>query len=219
MRISCLIALLVTCAALGFGQLDSDTITIQASRYANLAPDEVLFSVSVSGPNISLDQAVAALSNSGITAANFVGVTGGTNSQSPLHWLFTLVAPIAKIKATVASLTTLQRSIVQNNSGLTLAFLVQGTQSSPASIQLQTCAAKDLVADALAQAQNVAAAAGLYIGPIIAISDGSSVTAVPTYAERLGAFSIGNWINPTSWFNPTPSGCYIEVKFKLLRYQ
>ena len=186
----------------------------------SLTPDQVVFSVSVSAaPSTGLDQVVAALSNSGITAANFVGVTGGADNQSPLQWLFTLAAPLNKIKATVASLTALKQSIAQNNSGLTLSFQVQGTQVSPESIQSQACAAKDLVADAQAQAQNMVAVAGLAVGPIVAISDGSSVTAVPTYAERLGAFSIGNWINPTSWLNPTPSGCYLEIKFKLLRYQ
>jgi hypothetical protein len=212
MRTSCLIALILTSASLLFGQLDSDTVTIQASRSGNLAPNEVVFSVSVSGPNISLDQAVAALSSSGITAANFAGVTGGTNLQSPLQWMFSLAAPLAKIKATVASLTALQQSIAQNNSGMTLSFQVQGSQVSSDSIQSQACAAKGLVADAQTQAQNVAAAAGLAIGPIIAISDGSSSAAAPTFA-RVGDFSVGNWINPT------PPGCYLEVKFKLLRYQ
>ena len=33
MRTSCLIALFLTCGALAFGQLDSNTVTIQASRY------------------------------------------------------------------------------------------------------------------------------------------------------------------------------------------
>ncbi len=215
MRISRLIALLLTCAALAFSQLDSDTMTIQASRSVNLAPDQVVFSVSVSGPNISLDQALAALSNSGITAANFVGVTGGTNRQSPLQWMFSLAAPLAKIKATVASLAALQQSIAQNNSGITLSFQVQGSQVSSDLIQSLACAAKDLVADAQTQAQNVAAAAGLYVGPIVAISDGSSVTATPSY--DVGFLTVGDFV--TGLRRVTPSGCYLEVKFKLLRYQ
>ncbi|HWY47575.1 MAG TPA: hypothetical protein VNX70_09340 [Bryobacteraceae bacterium] len=165
-----------------------------------------------------MDQAVAALSNSGITAANFVGVTAGSASQSPLQWLFTLVAPIAKIKATLASLTTLQQSIGQNNSGMTLSFQVQGSQVSSDLIQSQACAAKDLVAVAQTDAQSIAAAAGLAIGPIVAISDGSS--AMPTFTARAGDFFVGNSIYTTGlWFDPTPPGCYIEVKFKLLRYQ
>lgn len=218
MRTSCLIALVLTSASLVFGQLDSDTVTIQASRYANLRPDQVVFSVSVTASsNTSLDQIVAALANSGITtASNFVGVTGGTDNQSPLQWLFSLAAPLAKIKATVASLTALQQSIAQNNSGITLSFQVQGSQVSSDLFQSQVCAAKDLVADAQTQAQNVAVAAGLAIGPIVAISDGSSAAGTFTFTapvSRLGDFS------GLSWFNPTPPGCYLEIKFKLLRYQ
>lgn len=214
MRRFFLTTLFLTSASLVFGQLDSDTATIQASRSVNLTPDQVVFSVSASaGPSTGLDQVVAALSNSGITAANFVRVTGGADNQSPLQWLFTLAAPLAKIKATVASLTALQQSIAQNNSGLTLSFQVQGTQVSPESIQSQACAAKDLVADAQAQAQNMAAAAGLFIGPIVEISDGTSV---------VGTVSTGVPVSIVADFVPSsvlPSGCYIEVKFKLLRYQ
>jgi hypothetical protein len=214
MRTSCLIALILTSASLVFGQLDSNTVTIQASRYANLTPDQVVFSVSVSAsPNTSLDQVVAALANSGISAANFVGVTGGTDAQSPLQWLFTLAAPLTKIKATVASLTALQQSIANNNSGLTLMFQVQGPRFSSGLLQSQVCPMTDLVADALAQAQNVAAAAGLFIGPIVAISDGTSV---------VGTVSTGVPVSIVAEFDPSsvlPSGCFLEVKFKLLRYQ
>ncbi|HXA68069.1 MAG TPA: SIMPL domain-containing protein [Bryobacteraceae bacterium] len=220
MRISCLVALLVTCAALGFGQLDSETVTIQASRSVSLTPDQVVLTVSVSaGPTTSLDQIVAALANSGITAANFVRVTSGRDTLSPLQWSFRLAVPLGKIKATIASLTALQQSIAQSNSGIALSFQVQGSQVSSDLVQSQACAAKDLVADAQTQAQSVAAAAGLAIGPIVAISDGSSSAATPTFV-RAGDFFVGNSIYTTGlWFDPTPPGCYIEVKFKLLRYQ
>jgi uncharacterized protein YggE len=215
-----LITLALANASLVFAQLDTNTITIQASRSVNLTPDQIIFSVSISADsNTSLDQIVAALSNSGIAAANFAGVTGGTDNQSLLQWLFTLAAPLAKMKATIASLTALQQSIARSNSGMTLAFQVQGSRVSPESIQSQACSIADLVADAQTQAQSVAAAAGLAIGPIVAISDGSSSAAAPTFV-RAGDFLIGNWINPTGlWYNPRAPGCSLEVKFKLLRYQ
>ena len=220
MRRFFLTTLFLTSASLVFGQLDSDTVTIQASRSANLTPDQVVFSVSATAaPNTGFDQVVAALSNLGITAANFVAVTSGGDSLSPLQWSFTLAEPLGKIKATVASLTALQQSIAQSNSGIALSFQVQGSQVSSDLVQSQACAAKDLVADAQTQAQSVAAAAGLAIGPIVAISDGSSSAAAPTFV-RAGDFFVGNSIYTTGlWFDPTPPGCYIEVKFKLLRYQ
>jgi uncharacterized protein YggE len=211
MRYSFLTALFLTSASLLFGQLESDTIVVQASRSVNLTPDQVVLSVSVgASPNTSLDQIVAALSNIGITTANFSSMYGGMDNQ----WSFTLPVPFTKLNATIASLIALEQSIGKNNSGMSLMFQLQGSQVSPEAIQSQVCAAKDLVTDAQAQAQKVAAAAGLYIGPIIAISDGSLVAAAPSYAGflRVGDFSA-------AYSSVAPSGCYLEVKFKLLRYQ
>jgi hypothetical protein len=207
-----------------FGQLDSDTVTIQASRSVKLTPDQVIFYVSISaGASTRLDQVVAALSSLGITAANLSSVAGGTDNQSPLYWDFTLAAPLTKMKATIASLTALQQSAAQNNSGMTLMFQVQGSQVSSDLIQSQACSIKDLVADAQAQAQNVAAAAGLAIGPIVAISNLSSGGTASSY---LDSFLFNGYVGVT--FPTFPSGfttivstpliCSLEVKFKLLQY-
>src|ERR1039457_2549508 len=66
---------LVMSASLAFGQIDSNAVTVTASRNANLQPDQVLFGVGVtSGLNVSLDDVVAALAGSGITVANFSSV-------------------------------------------------------------------------------------------------------------------------------------------------
>jgi hypothetical protein len=142
---------------------------------------------------------------------------GANDNRGSLQWSFTLAAPLTKMNSTIVSLIALQQSIVQNNSGMLLTFQVQGAYVSPEAFQAQSCAAKDLVADAQAQAQKVAAVAGVYAGPIIAISDGTSSAptstgyAVP--ASRLGSFLFG------SWYSPSPPNCFMEVKFKLLRYQ
>ena len=70
------ILLFILSATLLYGQLDSNTITVNASRITSLQPDEIVFVVSVSGDiNSSLDGVVAALAGSGITAADFSGVT------------------------------------------------------------------------------------------------------------------------------------------------
>jgi len=218
MRYFCLTIIYLIGASLLFGQLDSDTVTIQASRSISVTPDQTAFYVSISAsPATSLDQIVAMLAPIGINASNFTSVFA--NNQS-LQWSFRLAVPFTKTTSTIASLIALEHSIGQNNSGMSLMFQIQGTQVSAQAIQSQTCAAKDLVADAQAQAQNLAAAAGLYIGPIVAISDGSSITAAQIYdpstsvpVSRL-AFAF-----PLFGYSTTPSGCYLEVKFKLLRYQ
>jgi uncharacterized protein YggE len=202
-----------------FGQLDSDTVTIQASRSVNPTPDQFIFYVSVNAsPSTTLDQIVAALSGSGIAAANLSGMYSGMNNQPFLQWSFELAVPFTKTMSTIASLIALEQSIGQNNSGMSLMF--QGTHVSSQAIQSQICAAKDLVAEAQAQAQNLAAAAGLYIGPILAISDGSSVPAARGYFGFTSVYAVqASWVvNPFLGYSPTPSGCYLEVKFKLLRY-
>jgi hypothetical protein len=222
MRNFWLTALLLTSASLAFGQLETDTITIQASRFVSPTPDQVSFYISVvAGPASSLDQIVAALSGLGITASNLSNMYGAMDNQSSLQWSFTLAVPLTKINATIALLITLQQSMVKNNSGMSLTFQLQGAYVSSEAYQSQSCSAKDLVADAQAQAQKVAAAAGFAVGSIIAISDGSSsATAVYTFAARSGDFAFANWINPTGfWFNTAAPSCTIEVKFKLLRYQ
>jgi uncharacterized protein YggE len=151
-----------------FGQ-----ITISATRSINLQPDEVSFSLSVSsGETTSLDQIVAALSSLGITSASLTGV-GSSTTPPTVQWNFTLAVPLPKLAPTIGSLLNLQQSIAQNNSGLTLTFYAGGTQVSPMSQQLQqsqSCSNSDLISDATAQAQKLAAAAGLVLGPILRLS-------------------------------------------------
>src|SRR5260370_31326366 len=65
--------------SLAFAQLDSNSITVSASRSGTLQPDQALFVVSVqSDLNTSLNDVLAALQGSGITSANFSGVSGNS---------------------------------------------------------------------------------------------------------------------------------------------
>jgi len=196
-----------------FGQLEPNTLTISATRQNNLQPDQVVFSVSVgSNPTASLDQVVGALSGLSITSANLAGIS---NFSPPvLQWSFTLAVPLSNLAATIGSLTTLRQTIVQNHSGLTLTFTVNGTQVSTQLQQSQSCSTSDLIADATAQAQKLAAAAGLVLGPILKLSNQSLPqtlvgTVVPESVARLGAFS--NFLVAP----PTPVTCSLVVQFQL----
>src|SRR3984893_3664112 len=174
-----------------FAQLDSNSVIVTATRSMTQQPDQVLFGVTVqSGLNTSLGDVVAALQGSGITAANFSGISAApftgnlipTPQQPPtvtqmLQWTFALQAPLAKIKDTIATLTALQKNIAQQNNGLTLSFNVQATQVSAQLQQSQVCPTSDLLADATAQAQKLAGAAGLSLGAVLAIA---SITSVPS---------------------------------------
>jgi hypothetical protein len=183
----------VLSVSLAYGQLESNSITVTASRSAVVQPDQAVFGVSVSS-NIgtSLDDVLAALAGSGITIANFSGVSsipsiinvmnpyGGTSGQlyglPTLVWNFTLPVSFSNMKATVAMSTALGTTITQNNSGLTLSFSVQGTQVSAQLQQMQTCPVSGLLSDARTAAQALANAANLFLGSILAMSSMTSST-------------------------------------------
>jgi uncharacterized protein YggE len=212
---------LLFCSA-AFAQLDSNSITVNASTNATLQPDQVVFAVSVqSGINTGLDDIVAALQGSGITAANFSGLntqgqtiaTLGAVPPMPvpsLSWSFTLPAPIANIKATVASLTTVEQNIAKLNNGLMLSFSVIGTQVSQQLAQSQTCSLSGLITSATMQAQSLAAAGGFTLGAILALS--SSTSSVVSNSQVVANGGLLATIS-----NSAPSPCAITVKFNVTR--
>jgi hypothetical protein len=203
---------LVSFAPLLLGQLDTNSVTVTASTSATLQPDQVVFSIEVdSGLNTTLDDVVASLQGSGITVANFTGINNGLLpttlvAQPTIAWLFSLSAPLAKIKDMVSQLTSLQQSIAKQNDGLKMSFSVQGTQVSQQLQQSQPCVLSNLLANARAQAQNLAAAAGFTLDVIQAMSSAIS-TSVSSQGQGLSSFLLGAAAAP----------CAVTVKFGLVR--
>ncbi|MGI8746076.1 MAG: hypothetical protein ACR2NN_26540 [Bryobacteraceae bacterium] len=230
-----------------FGQLDSNSIIVTASRTTNLQPGQLVFSVGVhSDLNASLDEIVGTLQGLGITAASLTGVYGASFSpvltigpvdttaitaQPGLDWIFSLPVPFDQMKRTDAALTALQQTIVQKNNGLSLSFSVEGTRPSPGLQQPDQCPTADLVSDAQRQAGKLADAAGVTAGPIAALSDGSAPSGAGYFAfARSGPYGYSSFllgsqtISSTSGLSqivyPAPTlYCSITVKFQLLRYQ
>ena len=179
-----------------FGQIDSNSITVTASRSSSpRPPDLALFSVHVTaGLDSSLDDIIAALAGTGISAANLQSLStsfysynsgsGPAQQSEMLDWWFTFTAPFTKNKDTITTLSNLQQAIARKNNGWTMSFLIQGAQSSG---QPQSCSFQDLLADARAQAQKLADGVG----------------------------SAGNILAMSS---PTGTACNLTVKFALLRY-
>jgi hypothetical protein len=206
---------------IAFAQLDSNSVTVTATRAQTAALDQALFGVFVdASPNSTLDDVLAALQGSGITMANFAGVGPAQQIQLPatgsadLEWSFALPVPLAKTKDTVASLSALRDAIAAKKNGMTLSFSVQGSQASPQAVQAQTCPLPDLIADARTQAQKLADAGGLSLGPILAMSSGLTAnTYTPTAVYA--AISLARIIQTTP---AVPSLCSLTVKFGLTRY-
>lgn len=184
-----------------FGQLESNTLTISATRQINLQPDQVVFYLSVgSGVSASLDQILTALSALNITSTNLTGVYNST--PQILQWTFTLAVPFGNLAATIGSLTALQGAITQNNSGLALLFSVTGTRVSAQLQQSQSCSTSDLLADAKVQAQKVAIAAGLVVGPVLTLSEAP--------ATQPSAVDFAGFLAATP-----PQTCSLVVQFQL----
>lgn len=208
---------LLACSLALFGQVESNSITVSASQNASLQPDQAVFSVTVqSGVNTGLDDVLAALQGSGITAANLSSVSSNNivspfniSNQPLLQWAFSLITPLTNTKTTVASLTTLQQNIAKLNNALMLSFSIVGTQVSQQLAQSQTCSLPSLVASATAQAQSLASAGALTLGPIIAMSSTSSNAVSSSLLE------VGNYVALSS---AAPPPCAITVRFSTTRF-
>jgi uncharacterized protein YggE len=226
--------ILLAAASLAFGQMDSSSITVTASRSMTLEPDQAVFAVVVtSSLTTGLDQVVAALQGTGITAANLVSVNTvvfpsfAAPSVMGLQWSFVLAVPLSMSKSTAASLAALEQKIVQD--GLSLTFQLQGTSVSAQSEQAQQCPISDLLADATAQSKKLADAAQLSVGPVLAISVGQPVAVAPielvTVAPGITSTgsASGSGVGSISLPVPLPvrnsvSICSLTVKFTLYRY-
>jgi uncharacterized protein YggE len=178
-------------------QIVNNTVTVTASQSSTAAqPDEAVFSVTVgSSFDKSLDDGVAAVSSLGITAANLVGVTN-VNAPAPqpgavpvpsLEWIFQLVVPFSKLKDTTAALAALQKSVSQNNNGLTLSFALSSTLLSAQ--QAPTCNLANLVSQARAQAQDIAGAAGFKAGAVVGLTGATSSAA--SICSLTARFALG----------------------------
>ncbi|HUA57297.1 MAG TPA: SIMPL domain-containing protein [Verrucomicrobiae bacterium] len=207
-----------------WAQLDDNTVTVTASRtLPALQPDQAVFTVYVITPaTATLDDAVAAVAGTGITAANLSGIVnlgvppppGSTSANPSTEWFFALTVPLASLGSTVSSLQTAGAGALQVNYSVS-------AQVSPQLQATQQCAYTALVGDARAQAQSLAMTAGAALGPILSVSDGSSI-GVQTIAYLSGVFSQSYVAAPASRLGnflagplPTPGTCTMVVQFSL----
>jgi len=109
----------------------------------------------------------------------------------------------------------------QQQSNGAVQFITQGAQVSQALQQSQGCSQANLVSDALGQAQQLAAAAGFTVGPVIAISD-RSVSQLAPSVIRGGSFATFLTLGAYVWYAAVPvtppSICTTVLKFRLYRY-
>ena len=200
-----------------FGQPDSNSVTVTAIHNVNAQPDQVAIGITVnSGLDASLDSIVGALQGSGVTVADFSGVDVvryyPTTPDQPimpmLAWLFNTGVPLARLKDTLTTLSAVQQSIAKKNAGLTMSFSVNGMRFSPALLQSLSCQISDVIADARAQAQKLAGAAGMSVGSVLGISGATSDGGANGVLVGTGVLSSVSG----------PPTCSATVKFALVRF-
>jgi uncharacterized protein YggE len=176
------ILLTLISTGLALAQTTPNSITVTATRTVTAQPDQVVFQLSVTSPlTAGRDDVIAALQGTGITAANFTSMY--TNQQyvngqylTALQWNFNLTAPLSNLKSTIDTFTGLQMSLAKGNTGMSLSFAVQALQVSPQAQQAQPCSLAGLISDARSQAQKIANAAAVTVGPVLAITNSISDT-------------------------------------------
>lgn len=206
--------------------LQPNSITVTASRSTPLQPDQISMVLNVtSDVNAGVDDITAALQQAGISGVVFTGVYTTSQysgnppaQQSRLSWSFTLTAPLSKIKDTLSAILAAQQSLAKASPPLTLSSFGAQVQVSPDLAKSQSCPEADLIKDAQAQAQKVAAAAGVSAGPILGLTGGTTGLAA---AARLGSFSIINGLDFSTvslgvfpGFAPAAT-CSVSVSFLL----
>ncbi len=185
-----------------FAQLDSNSITVTASRNTTPAPDLASITIDVTAdPSATLSDVLASVQSLGLTISDLASVEGTTiNQQNALDWSFSLNAAIASLKTTTSALTKLQGTVSLNNSLiLSINFYVGGTSISPQAQQSQSCPVSGLIADARAKAAALAAAAGRTLSGVLAVS-GSTVP----------------FDSPAPVSSSASPNCSVTVKFGLL---
>jgi hypothetical protein len=163
---------------------------------SNAAPTSVTVSLMVfADVSVGLDQIVQAIAPAGVSAADLLGVGQAFGGQA--QWTFSYSAPLSKWKDTVAALA---RARDAKHPGVTVDYSVFGGAGAA-----PECAQPTLVSQARRRAQDVAAAAGVGVGPLTAVSDQApqAGTAVAVFAVLSAA--------PYPWF--ALPGCSVVAQF------
>jgi len=208
-----------------FLQTQPNAITVSVSASNRLAPDQASIDIGVQTPLTAvLGEVTGALQAAGITGAAFSGAETvpayGLNplqsTQPTLGWVFSLTVPFPTLKTTLAQITAAQQSVPQQNPGFSVSFYLAGISSSQAQ-QPSSCPESTLVSAAQTQASKLAAAAGVNVGPVLALAKGVSPTAgLATTVAPAYLFGFGAFTTATTILSPPTTFCSTAVQFQLL---
>lgn len=215
---------------LGGAQPSSETITVAAASASSLLlPDSITAYLEVmADERTGLEEVLRIVAPAGVrgqdltTAYQYSAARlclAGITNCSPVDWQFRITAPMAKLKETLGALAEVTRSAT---AGTTVVYRVSsGVSAKP------ECVTTTLVSQARRRAEDIAAAAGLRVGRLIALSDGpgGGSAIIPTAVFRSGDFSQTIFDPQTGygslWFSPPSlspaANCSAVAQFQLLR--
>jgi hypothetical protein len=224
---------LLAAAPLAFAQLDNDTITVTATRQANVAPDQAVVAVTVNAPaTVALDDILALLGSAGITVSDLSGIGSTTGILVPAgnpvstQWFFTKAIGLTRLNAVLAALGSAAQAGTAKMPPIAISYYVQSSATSDAQRAAYPCVLPSLLSDAQRQAQNIASAAGVRVGSIVAMADSGGllqgVIGIPTVASWIGDFSqlVGSSfysVNSFLFQSVSPPPCTMTVQFRIVR--
>jgi uncharacterized protein YggE len=215
-------------AQVALQQLDTTTVIVGASRPLSSTPDQVVVNLTlVTAPGTGLDEAVAALQDVGVTAADLTGLSSAPrydSSPTGVTYLpvfsFSMTVPLSSINSKMIDLFNLSNQLLAKQNGWTLSYDASNLQSSAP----PECSVAGLFADAQSHATDLANAIGYALGPVLAVGDEQefsrifSQSAGTTFAT-FGAYVVGAFQQVSTFYskdvNPQPN-CSIVVKFQLV---
>lgn len=208
-------------------QSAQNTIAITTYQTNTVQPDQVEIAIGVtSGFTSDLSDISSALQAAGINGATFSGISTPylplPQIQNVVEWVYTITASFSNLSSTLAQLVNAQQAIQRKNAGMNLAFAVIGASSSQG-LQPSSCPATVLLTNAQGQAQQIASAAGLSVGPIVGMSLGSPTGAGSTLAFNpygyagflLGGLIPGGSAVSSSYTTGLRATCSMTVQFQL----
>src|ERR1700682_5171218 len=155
------------------------SVTVTASKQINLPIEQAYFEVSVgSGLSTTLDQVLPVVQSLGLTANDLVGMSGPsvgfqitTQPPNQILWSFRLVRSFAQLSQAFSEINSWSSGV---DPKFTAAFSLASLATTEATARrLADDALPGLIADARAKAQHLADAAGLTVGPILSLTNGS----------------------------------------------
>jgi hypothetical protein len=159
-----------------------------------------------------LDDVVALLAGTGITAADLV-------QASPLEqyaqWGFTHSVPLSGLGTLLVSLDRIQSS----GKAASFFFYVQSVHASAAAIAAHLCNNSTLLADAKTMAESLASAAGLHSGTVLNFSQPASATGsgAPYLSRGVSGSNMIVSVLTSPSYSLAPGTCALTVQFQLVR--